>query len=357
MRVVAGRRRPRLSPGAVFEESIEAWLRRLGETTTAGATVAAYRRDLLGVGRRIPVPRGAGVLRLRHLTKRSLRAAFASWGDDHSVASVRRAHSAWSRFFAFLVAEDVVEGSPMAAVEKPPPSERFPRAIRDPEVVERLLTTAAEADPRGRSPWPERDLALVATFFVTGIRAEEAVALNLGSLQRAPRGGRLAVVGRNGAVRAVPVDPALDEVLGGYLATRAVRSPAAAGDDPATPLFVDVAGRRLSADQVRYIVKRLYMRAGLDGRLPPGAVVHALRHTFAVSAALAGTDVVELQVLLGHSSLETTRRYFDLPVDDLRRGIHPNPSQVALRAYLHSRGSTPRRTGETAGIVAGRPRP
>ena len=228
----------------------------------------------------------------------------------------------------------------MAAVEKPPAPERSPGAIRDPEVIERLLTTAAEPDPRGRNPWPERDLALVATFYVTGIRAEEAVALDLGSFKRSPRNRRLAVVGRNGAVRAIPVDPALDEVLGGYLATRATRSLGAAAADPATPLFVDVTGRRLSADQMRYVIKRLYTRAGLGDRLPPGALVHALRHTFAVYAARAGTDVVELQVLLGHSSLETTRRYFELPVDDLQQGIHPDPSQVVLRAYLQSRAST-----------------
>ena len=238
----------------------------------------------------------------------------------------------------------------MAAVEKPPAPERLPRAIRDPQVVERLLATAAEPDPRGRNPWPERDLALVATFYVTGIRAEEAVALDLGSFERTQRYGRLAVVGSNGAVRAIPVDPALGEVLGGYLATRAARSPAIAANDPAMPLFVDVTGRRLSADQVRYVIKRLYTRAGLGDRRPPGALVHALRHTFAVSAALAGTDVVELQVLLGHSSLETTRRYFDLPVEDLRQGLHPDPSQVVLRAYRQSRGSRdPVRRPDVAG--------
>ena len=313
---MATRPRLRLSPGVGFEDSVEAWLGRLGGSSASAATVAAYRRDLLGVGRRIPVPRGAEDLRLRDLTKRSLRAAFASWGDDHSVASVRRAHSAWSRFFAFLVAEDVFEGSPMPAVVKPPAPERSPRAVGDPEVVERLLATAAEPDPRGRDPWPERDLALVATFFVTGIRVEEAVALDLASLPRRAGHRRLAVVGRNGAVRAIPVDPALEEVLARYLASRAARSLGAAGDDRATPLFVDVRGRRLSADQVRYAVKRLYVRAGLRDRVPSGAPVHALRRTFAVSAALAGTDLVELQALLGHASLETTRRYLDPPVDD-----------------------------------------
>lgn len=226
----------------------------------------------------------------------------------------------------------------MAAVEKPLAPQRFPSAIRDPQVFERLLATAGEPDPRSRNPWPERNLALVATFLVTGIRAAEAVALDLGSLERNARHSRLGVLGRNGAVRVIPVDSALDEVLGDYLATRSARSPAA-GDDTAAPFFVDVTGRRLSADQVRYVIKRLYVRAGLHDRIPPRSLVHVLRNTFAVSAAIAGTDVVELKVLLGHSSLETTRRYFELPVDDLRQDVGSDPSHVALRTYLQTRGS------------------
>jgi hypothetical protein len=75
----------------------------------------------------------------------------------------------------------------------------------------------------------------------------------------------------------------------------------------ATPLFVDVRGRGLSVDQVKYLIERLYIRAGLRARVPAGALVHALGHTFATSALEAGADVVELQTLLGHASLDTTR--------------------------------------------------
>ncbi len=55
------------------------------------------------------------MLHLEHLTKVALRAAFASWADDHAAASVLRAHSSWSSFFDFLVAEDLVEGNPIGA--------------------------------------------------------------------------------------------------------------------------------------------------------------------------------------------------------------------------------------------------
>ena len=53
--------------------------------------MAAYRRDLFGVARRIGAEDDVGVLRLEHLTKAALREAFASWASNHAAASVLRA--------------------------------------------------------------------------------------------------------------------------------------------------------------------------------------------------------------------------------------------------------------------------
>jgi site-specific recombinase XerD len=62
--------------------------------------------------------------------------------------------------------------------------------------------------------------------------------------------------------------------------------------------------------------------------------VHALRHTFATAALEAGADVVELQELLGHASLETTRRYLSATAQGLRHVIEAHPGQMALRHTL-----------------------
>ncbi len=48
-------------------------------------------------------------------------------------------------------------------------------------------------------------------------------------------------------------------------------------------------------------------------------------------------DVVELQTLLGHASLDTTRRYLDATAEGLREVVRGHPGQVALRDHL--RGS------------------
>lgn len=326
--------RLRIGPGSSVTDAVDAWLVNLGAAKPSPATLAGYRRDLEGIAGRLVILEGLDGepgLTVDQLGRQALLAAFASWASDHAAASVRRAHSAWCSFFDFLVAEGVVEGNPMAAIPKPKTPSSLPRSIRAPDAVGRLLRAAAEADPRARNPWPARDLALVATFCVTGLREAEAAGLSMGSLAGEPGARRMEVQGKGDKVRPIPIDPALDQVLDVYLKERSRRLPKEQLDHPATPLFVDVRGRRMSVDQIRYLVEKLYVRAGIRASVPAGALVHALRHTFATSALEAGADVVELQELLGHASLETTRRYLSATAQGLRHLIAAHPGQAALR--------------------------
>ena len=95
----------------------------------------------------------------------------------------------------------------------------------------------------------------------------------------------------------------------------------------------------MSVHQIHYLVSKLYVRAGIRASVPAGAMVHALRHTFATAALEAGADVVELQELLGHSSLETTRRYLSATAQGLRHVIVSHPSQAELRKLGRSTAS------------------
>jgi len=174
---------------------VEAWLFQLGATKPASRTLTAYRSDVEGVARRMD-SEGAAGLRIEDLTKPALRAGFASWAADHAAASLLRAHSAWSSLFDFLVAEDLLDGNPMAAVPKPRLARSAPKAIKADDAAVRLLSTAATCDRRARSPWPERDLALVALFLVSGIREGEAVALGMASIAGPPGARRLEVTGK-----------------------------------------------------------------------------------------------------------------------------------------------------------------
>jgi integrase/recombinase XerD len=316
---------------------VEAWLFNLGASKPSPATLAAYRRDVEGIGSRLAALEDKGQmpdLRLSDLRRSPLRAAFASWAVDHAATSVRRAHSAWSNLFDFLVAEGVMDGNPMSAVPKPKTPSVLPRSIRARDAVGRLLRAASEVDTRARHPWPARDMAVIATLCVTGIREAEVVGLDIGSFRGEPDARHMEVTGKGGKVRPIPIDRSLDHVISAYQHERSDRFPKHDLEHPSTPLFVDVQGRRMSVDQVRYLVEKLYVRAGIRSQVPAGALVHALRHTFATSALEAGADVVELQELLGHASLETTRRYLSATAQGLRHVIQSHPGQVALRESL-----------------------
>jgi integrase/recombinase XerC len=83
---------------------------------------------------------------------------------------------------------------------------------------------------------------------------------------------------------------------------------------------------------VQYVIERLYARAGLRGAVRAGALVHALRHSFATTAIENGTDVAEVRDLLGHASVATTSRYLDSTAHRLREAIVAHPAQQALRS-------------------------
>ncbi len=327
--------------GEMFTEWVDRFLQQLAVRKPSPHTVAAYRRDLEGLGRRVAKLNGHGddlqALSLEDLHKHALRAAFASWAQDHAAASIRRAWSVWNGFFEHLVIEEVVLANPMSVVTPPRADRGRPKAIPGEDIPTLLLCTAAKQDPTSRQPWPTRDVALVATFLVTGIRLSEAVSLNLGSLD-GPRGARrLVVIGKGNKARTVPIEETLEDVLLRYLTERRERFPDLRFSDLRLPLFVRTnGGGRFTRQQVEYLMDKLYRRAGIRSRVPEGALVHALRHTFATSALDHGVHVVELQELLGHASLDTTRRYLDATAAQLRHAVASHPAQAALRQFART---------------------
>jgi site-specific recombinase XerD len=333
----------------LFPDLVDDFLDGLRAAKRSEHTLSGYSSDLFGVAGRIVATNARGTrsaagdeddqlvarLTVDDLDPRALRRGFGSWASDHAEGSLVRAWTVWNRFFDHLVDDALLTRNPMKSVPKPKLPKTAPRSIRHDDPAALLMLTAATVDPRAKltKRWPERDVALVALFCVTGIRLSEAVSLNLDSITGPPGARRLQVTGKGKKDRAIPLQPGLESILDRYLETRGERLGSEALDDSAGALLVHYDGSRLTPAWIQYVIEQIYKRAGIRAAVPAGALVHALRHSFASLAVEYGADVVELRDLLGHSSLATTSRYLDATANRLREAVAGHPSQRAVDAF------------------------
>ncbi|XVU30308.1 tyrosine-type recombinase/integrase [Actinoplanes sp. CA-054009] len=287
-------------------------------------TLKAYERDLNLIVGLI----GDEEVTLSDLSPRVLRASFAKFAAERAPASVARAWSSWNAFFTFLVTEQVVAGNPMSAVDKPRLAAHSPKPLRGEDTPEQLLDAVSRADDRQRDPWPERDLAVLALALCAGLRLSELLALRIGSVMGRDGERWVEVAGKGGRPRSVPIEPELDAVVERYVDSRRRRFGRADADEP---LLVDRRGVPLRRGGLQYLVQSCYRRAGINDRVPRGAQLHALRHTFATRLAEDGANASEIMRLLGHASLATSQNYIEVTAAQQRAAVRANRTNRALR--------------------------
>ena len=164
------------------------------------------------------------------------------------------------------------------------------------------------AQPRGDRAAALRDRALLEVMYACGLRASEAIDLEVGDLDLEAR--VLRARGKGSKERLVPV---------GTAARGARRLPraraAAAGRRPlgAAPVR-QPPRRRLTRQGLYKIVQRYAASAGLASKMSP----HTLRHTFATHLLAGGCDLRSLQEMLGHADVATTQLYTHLSAERLK---------------------------------------
>ena len=99
--------------------------------------------------------------------------------------------------------------------------------------------------------------------------------------------------------------------------------------EPADPLFCDVYGDGVSRNAIFLSIKRYCRDHGIDK-----FGIHIFRHTFAKQFILNGGGVFQLQKILGHSTLDMTRKYVNLYADDLKSDMQNcNPLDCLNRSH------------------------
>lgn len=280
-------------------------------------TLAAYRRDLLTLGRlagALPATAGQSGVALENLQVHHLRRFIAQLhGQGLSGRSLGRVLSGWRGFYAWLGRNGAIVHDPCAGIRPPKSPKRLPATLSPDEAARLLDAASAPGEGVGAVPGAEdldldqRDSAIFELFYSSGLRLAELAALNLDCLSDL-RDGEVRVTGKRNKTRVVPVGAQARQAIEAWLVQRPLL---AAADEPA--LFVSRRGCRLS---MRAIQSRLAIRAQAAG-LPRRVHPHLLRHSFASHVLQSSGDLRAVQEMLGHSSIASTQIYTHLDFQHL----------------------------------------
>ncbi len=147
-----------------------------------------------------------------------------------------------------------------------------------------------------------RHRAIILLMLDTGLRASEVCGLRI--YQCDLKHQRIRVMGKGAKEREVRFSARTGQAIWRYLATRLE-------DNAGDPLFATSSGRPLDRRYLYNIFARIGDRAGVHFH------PHQLRHTFAIQYLRNGGNPYTLQAILGHSTMEMTRRYLNLAQIDL----------------------------------------
>jgi integrase/recombinase XerD len=268
-------------------------------------TLEAYRSDLQQFGAFLNV-HGRDPLQVtpvdlaQYVTE---LAAGAGRPGPLAPATLQRKVACLRSFFRHLRREQLIDHDPTTELRPPRPRGRLPKVLSRDEVANLL------AQPRGNSPAALRDRALLETMYACGLRASEAIELELAALRL--DAGIVQTRGKGSKERIVPIGSRAIETLQAYL-TRGRPKLVGLRDEPR--VFVNLRGTGLSRQGLYKIVQRHAASAGLADRMSP----HTLRHTFATHLLAGGCDLRSLQEMLGHADIGTTQIYTHLSAGRLR---------------------------------------
>ena len=249
-------------------------------------------------------------------------AGFFSGLEAHlSVNSRARRLCGVKAFYRYAVRERLVRTSP-AKLLKGPRRQRLERTVPQVEEVVALLEVPSDETALGL-----RDRAMLEVLYGGGLRISELAGLNLDSIEMGAKTVR--VLGKGSKERLCLLNGPAIEAVKAYLAVRPQLRSASTQQDP-TALFLNEHGRRFGTCGIRLRIQRHGAEAGL-GKLKP----HTLRHAFATHLLHRGASCEDVQELLGHESLGTTRAYLHVSLDFLKQAYekaHPSARRELQQA-------------------------
>ena len=183
------------------------------------------------------------------------------------------------------------------AIKTPKISKKVPIVLTKQE-VKRLIDFASN---------PKHKI-MIELLYSSGLRLSELINLKINDLELDNRVGWVRH-GKGGKDRMIILSDKVIEDLKKYLLTKKEKS----------EYILSGRNTRISKRAVQKAIKSLAEKAGIKKDVH----VHTLRHSFATHLLESGTDIRKIQVLLGHSNLNTTQIYTKVSTAEIKKVTSP----------------------------------
>lgn len=221
---------------------------------------------------------------IKDIRTNDIRYHLAHYQATHKVsnATVNNKRKFLSAFFVWATREEIVDKNPMLKIN----------SIKEKYVTKKPFSDIELAKIRDALE-DNREKALVEFLLSTGCRVSEVAGLKVGNIDF--RTGECVVLGKGNKERTVYLNNKsmyyLERYLGGFV-------------DAERPLFMNARGRGMTKQNIEELMRIIGKRAGVSKVHP-----HRFRRTMATNAMKRGMPVQYIQVILGHSKLDTTMIY------------------------------------------------
>lgn len=234
---------------------------------------------------------------------------------NHDLAIKRKLCSIRS-FYDYLfknqrISSNVTELVPLPKIHEKP----ILRLSR--KEMEKMLSNAqygedlSKGQQRFQRLTAKRDFAMLSLFLGTGIRVSECVGINLEDVNFEENAFLVTRKGGNQVVLYFP--PEVADALAEYVEERK-QIEAMPGHEDA--LFLSLQRKRISQRAVQKLVKKY---AAVAAPLKPRISPHKLRSTYATNLYHETGDIYLVADVLGHTSVDTTRKHYADMTDARRR--------------------------------------
>ncbi|KGX83130.1 tyrosine-type recombinase/integrase [Pontibacillus marinus] len=222
------------------------------------------------------------------LTTEQLKNYLVEEGEHLKPSSMGHRVRCLRSLFKWTYEEGFIQMDPATKLKEPKIGKRIPKFLSEFEIEH--LREACHSSMEN---------ALFEFFYSTGFRIGEVVKLNREDINFATNS--VIVHGKGDKEREVYFNTRCSLWLKRYLDER---------EDEYDCLFITERRprKRMSIDNIRYIIKRISCRAGINKNIHP----HQLRHSYATHMINNGAPVEVIQSLLGHEKSETTKLYAQL---------------------------------------------